>query len=212
MTWRFIKWIWHIQGSIALAPGQSAAEAFDRLDPLFRQRGTSYERAADTLTFRKKNQAPQDKMSIIDGGLLTVKRDSAGTALHYRMTSRALLFCFLAPLLFLGFAGLTLGIGILEKPSAEEVASEKKEREAEEKKKPKKELHAIDKFLGAPSPEMIKEERDDYSPIPALVFAAIFAALYAIGRVLEPWLIKSAFRKRLSGNHPPDHETALPQP
>jgi len=43
-------------------------DAFDRLDPLFRQTGTSHERTDDTLVFRKKDQAAQDKMSIFDGG------------------------------------------------------------------------------------------------------------------------------------------------
>ncbi|MCJ2183011.1 hypothetical protein MTR62_09935 [Novosphingobium sp. 1949] len=32
-----------------------------------------------------------------------------------------------------------------------------------------------------------------------LVFAGIFAALYIAGRILEPWLIRKAFTKRLNG-------------
>ena len=75
---RWLNWIWHIRGSVELAPGQSSDEAFERLAPLFRQTGTSHERTGDTLTFRKKDQAAQDKMSIFDGGVLWVERQAAG--------------------------------------------------------------------------------------------------------------------------------------
>ncbi len=68
MNLRFIDWIWHVRGSLALAPGQSGDDAFDRLDPLFRQVGTSHERTDDTLVFRKKDQAAQDKMSVFECG------------------------------------------------------------------------------------------------------------------------------------------------
>jgi len=30
---RVIDWIWHIRGRLALAPGQTGNDAFDRLDP-----------------------------------------------------------------------------------------------------------------------------------------------------------------------------------
>lgn len=204
MNLRFIEWIWHIRGSLALTPGQSSDEAFDRLDPLFREPGTSHERTNDTLTFRKKNQGAQDKMSIFDGGVLRIEQDAGGSVLRYHLTSRALLFCFLAPLLFLAFAQLNLAIGILDKPSAEEAAAEKKKAE-EEEKKAERPQNPIDKFLGAPAPEKDdkdeKEEEEDKgpSPTPAYVFAGIFAALYVGGRLLEQWLIRSVFRKRLSG-------------
>lgn len=33
----------------------------------------------------------------------------------------------------------------------------------------------------------------------ALVFAGIFTTLYIVGRILEPWLIKKAFRKAILG-------------
>jgi len=192
--------IWHVQGSIALAPGQSNEDAFDRLDPLFHERGTTYERGADTLSFHKKGQAPQDKMSIFDGGVLHIRRDANGAVLQYRMASRALLYCFLAPLLFLGFAQLTIALGEYEKAAAE--ASGKAEKPQEEKEKVRT-LHPIDKALGAPEPEKPKkdteEEDTDYSPKPAYVFAGIFATLYVAGRVLESLLIKSVFRRSLFG-------------
>ena len=72
-NWRFIDWLWHVRGSLALAPGQSIDDAFDRLGPLFDQPGTSHERAGDRLTFIKKDPAAQDKMSIFDSGMLTIE-------------------------------------------------------------------------------------------------------------------------------------------
>ena len=105
---RFIDWIWHVRGSLTLSPGQSSDDAFNRLDPLFRQTGTSHQRTSDTLSFRKKNQAAQDRMSVFNGGALRIEKGMAGSVLHYHLTSRALLFCFLAPLLFLCIAQFTI--------------------------------------------------------------------------------------------------------
>lgn len=42
---------------------------------------------------------------------------------------------------------------------------------------------------------LVKEART-----PGYVFAGIFAALYVVGRILEPRLIRSVFRKSLSGD------------
>lgn len=214
MDLRFIEWIWHIRGSLALIPGQSSDEALDRLDPLFRESGTSHERTDGTLTFRKKDAAAQDKMSIFNGGTLWIEEGPAGSVLRYHLTSRALLYCFLAPLLFLAFAQLNVAIGILDKPSAEEAAAEKKKAEEEEERKlAERAQNPIDKFLGAPAPEKPEEEEEEEdegpSPTPAYVFAGIFAALYVGGRLLEQWLIKSVFRKRLSGAPLPDREAPL---
>jgi hypothetical protein len=203
---RFINWIWEIRGSLALAPKQSSDEAFNRLDPFFRETGTTFERTNDTLIFRKKGQHAQDKMSVFDGGVLQIERGAGGPVLRYHLTSRALLFCFLAPLLFLGFAQLTIAVGNLEKTSAD--AAEK----ADEEKDPAEKyanipLHPIDEFLGAPAPEKPKKDdkekkEDDKkpSPTPAYVFAGIFATLYVVGRVLEDRLIKARFRKKLLGH------------
>jgi len=196
---RFIDWIWHIRGSVALAPGQSSDTAFDRLTPLFLQSGTSHERSGDTLTFRKKDQLAQDKMSIFDGGILTIETGEAEPVLRYHLTSRALLFCFLAPLLFLAIAGATIGIARLDK-SWSESAPKKPEKKDEVLS-----MNPIDKFLGAPAPEKPKKkgkDKDDGdkkrpTPTPAYVFAGIFAALYLIGRILESRLVKSLFKKRL---------------
>jgi hypothetical protein len=197
VTARFLDWIWHIKGSLALASGQSSEEAFGKLTPLFRQAGTSHDWTGDTLTFSKKDQAAQDKMSVFDGGVLKIEKGPAGPVLRYHLTSRALLFCFLAPLLFLSFAGLTIVAGKLAKPSAHEIS---KKDDKKDKLLPQ---HWIDKALGAPAPE--KPKKDDKSkedgkkpkPTAAYVFAALFAALYVVGRVLEARLVKSLFRKRL---------------
>lgn len=202
MNARFFDWIWHIRGSLTLAPEQSGDDAFDRLRPLFRETGTSHERTSDTLTFRKKDQAAQDKMSIFDGGVLRVERSGADAVLRYHLTSRALLFCFLAPLLFLAFGQLTVALGKFEKPASE----------AESSKQAKKAvavptLNPIDKALGAPEPEKPKKDGADkakekdkkHSPTPAYVFAAIFATLYVVGRVLEDRLVKTLFKRRLFG-------------
>lgn len=210
MNPRLIDWIWNIRGSLVLAPRQSSDDAFDKLDPLFRQTGTSFERSDDTLVFSKRNQAAQDKMSVFDGGVLQIEKGVAGPVLRYRLTSRALLLCFLAPLLFLGFAQLTIAIGKIEKPSTE--AADKSEREAAAPEDPAEKyasmpMNPIDEFLGAPAPEKPekdgkdkdKEEDKKPSPTPAYVFAAIFAALYVVGRVLEDRLVKKRLEKRLSG-------------
>ena len=128
--------------------------------------------------------------------------------LRYELMSRILLFCFLAPLLFLAAAQLTVFIGKLEKPptAAEKKAAEEKKKAAEKKGAPP--LNPIDKFLGAPAPDSPakkaadKAKNDDKkpSPTPAYVFAAIFATLYIVGRILEDRLVRALFRKRLLGS------------
>lgn len=210
---RMIDWIWTIRGSIALPPGQSAGEAFDRLEPFFQTAGTSFDRADHTLRFTKKDQLAQDRMSIYDEGLLRVERRDGGALLRYRMASRALLFCFLAPLLFIAFGQMIVGIGVLEgEPSAAEKKAMEQKKEAEEKKV--RTLHPIDQFLGAPAPEKPKtdktskkdkekekdkEQDKKHSPTAAYVFAALFAILYGVGRVLEDKLINIRFRRSLLG-------------
>ena len=205
MNLRYIDWIWKVRGSVALAPGQSSEEVFDRLDPLFRESGTSRERGFDTLTFTKKDQLAQDKMSVFDGGVLRVEQGVAGTVLRYHLVSRALLFCFLAPLLFLSIGQLTVFIGKYQKPSAEASAKAAEAKKAAAKK-PEVPMNPIDKALGAPAPDKPKKGEDkpagrDKKPSPttAYVFAGIFAALYVVGRVLEDRLVRSLFRKKLLG-------------
>jgi hypothetical protein len=213
MNSRLIDWIWNIRGSLALAPGQSSDDAFDRLDPLFHERGTNHERTNDTLVFSKKDQGAQDKMSIFDHGVLRIEQGVAGSVLRYRLTSRALLFCFLAPLLFVGLAQLTIALGKFEKPSTETAGKSGKASDAQKKaaaKKPEMPMSPIDKALGSPAPEKPGKDGADKaggrnkkpSPTPAYVFAGIFATLYVVGRILEEKLIRSLFRKRLLGSRP----------
>jgi len=201
---RFIDWIWHVRGSLALAPGQSGDDVFDRLAPLFSQPGTSHERTNDTLTFRKKDQAAQDKMSIFDGGVLRIDKGAAGSVLRYHLISRALLFCFLAPLMFLGIAQLTIALGAHQKSSTD-ASNAAKKAVAKIVDVP---MNPIDKALGAPAPEKPGKDGVDKpggrdkkpTPTPAYVFAGIFATLYVVGRILEDWLIKRLFRRRLLGS------------
>ena len=212
MNLRYIDWIWQVRGSLALAHGQSADDALNRLAPLFRETGTSHERTSDTLTFRKKDPAAQDKMSVFDDGTLRVERSLDGPVLRYQLTSRILLLCFLAPLLFLGIAQMTIVIGKLQKASTEAAgasgkASDASKKAAKEKKDKVVPLNPIDKFLGAPAPEKPKKDKDgaggrDKKPTPtaAYVFAGIFAALYVIGRLLEDRLVKRLFKKSLLGS------------
>ena len=211
-TLRFFDWIWHIRGSVPLGAVQSSEEAFGRLDPLFEQPGTTRACASDTLTFDKKNQLAQDKLSVFDSGVLQIEQAATGPVLRYHLVSRALLYCFLAPLLFLGVAQLTVSLGELAKPTAEEKAkAEAKEKAKKKDKEAALQLNPVDKLLGAPAPEKPddekkakekKKEEDEapkgFSPTPAYVFAGIFAALYVLGRILEAWLIKRLFAKALA--------------
>ena len=197
---RFVRWIWHVRGSLPLESGLSRDDAFERLDPLFRQSGTTRDRVADTLVFHKRDQEAQDRMSVFDSGVLRVDEGPSGAILRYHLVSRALLFCFLAPFLFLAFAQLTIAVGDYQKAAAAQAAKMGKAP----KKKPEKAvlpLNPIDKALGAPAPEKKKKKDEDKkpSPTPAYVLAGMFAALYVIGRILEDRLIRSLFRKRLAG-------------
>lgn len=203
MNSRLFEWIWHIKGSLTLSPGQTSEEALDRLAPLFRQTGTSHERGHGTLTFRKKDPVAQDKMSIFDGGVLEIERGTGGLVLRYHLVSRALLYCFLAPLLFLGFAQLSVMLGQWEKSSASAAKEAAKSKDEDSKKSADVPMHWIDKALGAPEPEKKEDAKDKSeskgpSPKPGYVFAGIFAALYVAGRILEERLVKSLFRKTLS--------------
>jgi hypothetical protein len=194
---RFIDWIWRIRGSVPLPPGQSSDEAFARLDPLFHETGTRHERTGDTLTFTKTNQAAQDRMSVFDGGALRIDGAGGRPTLRYQLASRALLACFLAPLLFLGLSEITIVLKRYDKPPAADKKDAKKEAAMP--------LNPIDKALGAPPPDKPKtghkadSDDDDkkLSPKPGYVFAGIFAALYVIGRILEDRQVKALFRKRL---------------
>ena len=216
MNLRFVDWVWHIRGRLALPPGQSGDDAFSRLNSLFGENGTSYDRAGDTLTFRKKDPAAQDKLSVFNGGTLQIEKSAEGPVLRYHLISRPLLFCFLAPLLFLAFGQLTLTLAKFHKPSTETASTSGKTSAAKkpggkpaakaEAKAPDLPMNPIDKFLGAPAPDKKKGGEKDGkrdkkpSATAAYVFASFFAFLYVVGRILEDRLVKRLFTKRLAGS------------
>lgn len=200
--WRMIDWIWHIRGEVPLPAGQTTDEAFGKLDPLFAHAGTIHARMGNHLTMTKHDPLAQDPLAVVDRGTLHIE----GAVLRYHLVSRALLYCFLAPLLFLGVGQLTAALGTLEKPPVEDKADKKKDKQAEIQ------LNPVDKFLGAPAPEKPKDEKKDgkdkkaggekekdkFSPTPAYVFAGIFAAMWLLGRLLESWLIRRLFTRQLA--------------
>jgi hypothetical protein len=201
---RLIDWIWTVRGELPLPAGQGADEAFARLEPFFREPGTSFDQGAGTLTFTKKDPLAQDRMSIYDAGELRVEQQADHAILRYWMTSRSLLFCFLAPLLFIAFGQIIVGVGLLVGPETEQADKKKKD----EKKDEVRQLHWIDQMLGAPAPEKPKKDEKDkkkeegqknrYSPTSAYVFAGLFALLYIIGRILEDRLIRRRFLRSLT--------------
>jgi len=216
---RFIDWIWHVRGSLALAPGQTSDEAFERLAPVFMQTGTGHERVGETLIFHKKDPAAQDKMAVFNSGTLWVEKSEAGPVLRYHLISRFLLFCFLAPLLFVAFAQLTVAAAKFQKPEASSASAKsdkaKKDDSKADAKKLDVQLNPIDKFLGAPAPDNKKKDQKkggkrDKKPstTPAYVFASFFAVLYIIGRILEDRLVKRLFKKRLADPSPAAARTA----
>ncbi|KTF69255.1 hypothetical protein ACNFJ7_03830 [Sphingomonas sp. HT-1] len=100
---RIIDWIWRVRGSIPLASPRSSAELFGRLEGLFQERGTTTEIVDGALIFHKENPDSQDKLASFETGRLTLSGGSA-PALHYAMSSKPLLWCFIAPLPFLAVA------------------------------------------------------------------------------------------------------------
>lgn len=200
MNLRYIDWIWHVRDSVPLPDGQTTDDALDRIEPMLDQMDTTHQRGEDTLTFHRKAPTPQDPLSVFEDGILQVEETTQGRTLRYHLVSKALLFCFLLPLLFVGFGQLTLYVGAYQKAAAE--AKEKAGGDKKKKDEPKVlELNPIDKMLGAPAPEKPKKGEEGGrkpSATAAYVFAGIFAFLYVVGRFLEPWLVRRRFRARLT--------------
>jgi len=204
----YIDRIWRVKGSLPLE-AQSPAEVFGTLDPLFQTAGTNCTIDGDTLTYSNRNPMPQDRLATFTRGTLRV----AGSKLTYDLTSPALLFCFLAPFLFLAFGQASVALGEYEKPTPAEAAKEEAKAKEKEKALAETPMNPVDKFLGAPAPDKPKKEDEkekgkdkdkekggnQRSPTSAYVFAGIFAFLYIVGRILEPWLIRRTFRKTLAG-------------
>jgi hypothetical protein len=213
----YIDRIWRVQGQLPLDAPLQAADAFARLGPLFQTPGTDVAIDGDVLTYRKRNPAAQDKLATFTRGRLGIEDRAGATVLHFDVSSTALLLCFLAPLLFLAFGQLAEVANAWEKADAEEVQKTEKD---EEKPKPKPTLNPIDQMLGAPEPEdpAKKQEKDKakdkdkgkHSPTPAYVLAGLFALIYLVGRVLEPWLLKRTLTKALAPDGANVHDSAAP--
>jgi hypothetical protein len=192
--------IWRVRGAVPVDPALTAEEVFARIDPLLRTPGTTVDTDGGALVYTKHNPAAQDKLATFTRGRMWIERAGAGAVLRFDLFSHALLLCFLAPLLFLGFAQMAIAINAWEATGTE--ASEK-----DDKKPPVvKELHPLDKFLGAPAPEdpnkKKKDEKKDegrHSPDEGYVLAGIFAAIYLVGRWLEPFLLRRRLRAALAG-------------
>ena len=193
--------IWRVRGEVPIDPPLSASETFARLDPFLQTPGTTYAVEADRLTYTKRNPAAQDKLATFTRGTLQIEHRASGPVLRFDLFSHALLLCFLAPLLFLGFAQLAITVNAWEKAGAEAAEEAKKD---DEKPKPVKKLNPVDEFLGAPAPEDPNKKKDEkkdegrHSPDEAFVLAGLFFAIYLVGRWLEPWLVRRRFRKALA--------------
>jgi hypothetical protein len=198
--------IWRVRGAVPVDPAMSAEEAFARIDPLLRTPGTTLDIEAGALTYSKHNPAAQDKLATFTRGRMWIERAGAGAVLRFDLFSHALLFCFLAPLLFLGFAQLAITVNAWEAAAAKaEEAAQKDKKKDEEKPKPVRKLNPIDEWLGAPAPEDPNKKKDKedeeegtHSPEPGYFLAGLFAALYLLGRWLEPWLARRRFRAALA--------------
>ncbi|MBO9576602.1 MAG: hypothetical protein J7494_12770 [Sphingobium sp.] len=213
MNLRFINWIWRVRGTLPIEPTQSAGEAFGKLDDLFQEKNTTYRIEGDTLSFAKRKQHPQDKMSVFDGGTLQI----AGGVLRYDMMSRALLACFVAPLFFFAVGHVGVAVDKWRNPPAVVKAKAEAEKKRSKIKPEDVPMNTIDHLLGAPKPEKKKKKGDDGkggndeeggkksrkpSMTTAYVFMGIFFALWIFGRILEHRLIHFRFRDRLAGVGP----------
>lgn len=215
----YIDQIWRVKSFIELDEPLTSEEVFQRLDPLLQAQGTEVQISGNTLTYAKTNPNAQDKLATFTAGSLTVEDDGSAGRLSFNVTSTALFLCFLAPLLFLAIGQFAALINEIEKPG---ILVEMAEKEAEEEAEPeeKAELHWIDQMLGAPEPKQPGEEDEgsseresargedgeeeeeidyNHSPETAYVFAGIFLAIFLVGRVLEPYLLKRTLRAALRG-------------
>lgn len=203
----YIDHIWRVRGDLPVDPALSTEEVFARIDPLLRTPGTHVAADGDTLTYAKHNPAAQDRFATFTRGRLIHRRLPGGAMLRFDLFSHALLLCFLAPLLFLGFAQLAVAVNAWEAAGAE--ASEKTKDEGKDKPKPVRKLNPVDEFLGAPQPEDPNTKKDKkkdegrHSPEEGYFMAGLFALIYAVGRWLEPWLVRRRLRAALAGTADP---------
>jgi hypothetical protein len=204
----YIDRIWRAKGEVVLDEPLTPEEAFDRLDPLFQTAGSAYAVEGDTLGYSKHNPAAQDKLATFTRGTLRLDRQDGRSRLVFDVSSTALLLCFLAPLLFLGFAQTMVVLNAWDVAGTATTEAPEKDKEAE-KPKVKRELHPLDKLLGAPEPDdpnkkkdkekdEDKEKKEKFDPTRAYVLAGLFFLIYLVGRVLEPYLFKRTLRAVLA--------------
>lgn len=221
----YIDRIWTARGHIDLDAPTSPAATFAKLEPLLDASGTTVMIDGAKLAYVKDNPAAQDQLATFSRGELEVTEAEGRPRLHYRLVSPALLLVFLAPLFFLAIAQATVLVIELERPTAAEKAKlekEKAEKEKEAEEEEPAELNPVDQWLGAPQPETLEEKKQreleqkkdadedaKHSPKPAYVLAAIFAALYLLGRWLEPFLLRRRLRKVLLGDAATDSADAV---
>lgn len=198
-----IDHIWRVRGDVPLDPALSPEEVFARIDPLLRTPGTDMAQDGATLTYVKANPAAQDKLATFTRGRMWIEQAGKGAVLRFDLFSHALLMTFLAPLLFLGFAGAAIGLNAWEAASAD--PAEKAAKKDEDKPKPVRKLNPVDEFLGAPQPEDPSKKKDEkkedegrHSPDKGYFMAGLFALIYAVGRWLEPWLLRRRLRAALA--------------
>lgn len=198
--------IWRVRGAVPVDSTLTPEEAFARLEPLLNTPGTSLTADGEVLTYSKHNPAAQDRFATFTRGRLWIERAGSGAVLRFDLFSHALLLCFLAPLLFLGFAQLAIAINAWEAPSAAEAAKAEKK---DEKPKPVKTLNPVDEFLGAPAPEDPakknkdkKKDEGQHSPDEGYYLAGFFFLVYLVGRWLEPFLARRRLRAALAGLPP----------
>lgn len=205
MSLPLIDYIWRVRGGVPLDPALSSDEVFARIDPLLHTPGTDLVRDNGVLTYTKPNPAAQDKLATFTRGRLWIERAGTGAVLRFDLFSHALLMTFLAPLLFLGFAGAAIGLNTWEAASGD--TAEKSEKKDEGKPKVVKKLNPVDEFLGAPPPDDPNKKKDEkkdkegrHSPDKGYFMAGLFALIYAVGRWLEPFLVRRRLRAFLAGS------------
>jgi hypothetical protein len=200
----YLEAIWRVRGEVPVDPALAPEEAFARIAPLLDSPRTAVTAAGGTLSYTKRNPAAQDRLAAFNRGRMWIERAGAGAVLRFDLFSHALLLCFLAPLLFLGFAQAAIALNAWEAAGAEASEKAKDESKDKNKAKPVPKLNPIDEFLGAPVPEDPNKKKDEkkdegrHSPDEAYALAAIFAVVYLVGRWLEPWLLRRRLRAALA--------------
>ncbi|MBU7580787.1 MAG: hypothetical protein KAF27_10000 [Porphyrobacter sp.] len=202
MNLPLIDHIWRVRGAVPVDSALTPEDAFARLAPMLETPGTALSAEGGVLTYAKHNPAAQDKFATFTRGRLWIERAGSGAVLRFDLFSHALLLCFLAPLLFLGFAQLASAINAWEAAGGE--GSEKAAKKDGDKPKRVEALNPVDVFLGAPAPEDPSKKKDAkdkegrHSPDEGYYLAGFFALVYLAGRWLEPFLVRRRLRAALS--------------